>query len=380
MRPTIYLALTHDCELRGDGSGETEALVFTPMRKLMTIYEKYNVPASFTPDVMQQLAFRRRQNEHPSLKTQADAWDELMLLAYRSGHDIQLHLHTQWLNAEYSNGRWSLSSAWSLLDYAPEAVLAIVTECKSYLERLLRQVNPAYRCEIFRASALAIAPSAHLLDILVKAGITLDVSVAGGLYVDTQHVQVDYRQCEETLLPFYPQMDDARKISERREPILCVPIHTFHSSRSYVFWEQLQRGWQLTKQRVGKKTGRDKHSIEDYGRQHWSQRSHSSRTREFLDKGLLPYLTGKFFLADTGRLSRSHALFRQMLASIRKRALFSGEAAVPVVITNHTKDIWDYNSLERFIAEASQASDIRFITLTELADGLREQKFPIRKS
>jgi hypothetical protein len=58
----------------------------------------------------------------------------------------------------------------------------------------------------------------------------------------------------------------------------------------------------------------------------------------------------------------------------------SGEEAVPVVITNHTKEIWSFQSLERFVAETSQADDIRFITLTELAQKLRAQEFPIKKA
>ena len=41
MKPTIYLALTHDWELRGDGSGDIEEIQFAPMGRLLAISENY---------------------------------------------------------------------------------------------------------------------------------------------------------------------------------------------------------------------------------------------------------------------------------------------------------------------------------------------------
>ncbi len=69
---------------------------------------------------------------------------------------------------------------------------------------------------------------------------------------------------------------------------------------------------------------------------------------------------------------------REMLASIRQRARATGLSEVPVVLTNHPKDIRDLAALERFVGEASQAGDIRFITLRELAGKLRSGEFRIR--
>ena len=68
MKPTIYLALTHDWELRGDGSGDIEQIQFAPLRRLLEIYAKWNVRTTILPDVMQQLAFRRNENDHPDLR------------------------------------------------------------------------------------------------------------------------------------------------------------------------------------------------------------------------------------------------------------------------------------------------------------------------
>src|SRR5258708_39705358 len=99
MKPTIYLALTHDWELRGDGSGDIEQIQFAPLRRLLQIYAKWSVRTTILPDVMQQLAFRRSENAHPELKSQGDSWDQHLREAFLQHHDIQLHLHPQWLNA-----------------------------------------------------------------------------------------------------------------------------------------------------------------------------------------------------------------------------------------------------------------------------------------
>jgi hypothetical protein len=47
MKPTIYLSLTHDWELRGDGSGDIEEIQFAPLRRLLKIYEKFGARTTF---------------------------------------------------------------------------------------------------------------------------------------------------------------------------------------------------------------------------------------------------------------------------------------------------------------------------------------------
>src|SRR2546423_13192025 len=92
-KTTIYLALTHDSELRGDGSGDIEQIQFAPLRRLLEIYAKCSVHTTILPDLMQQIRFRRLEVEHAELKPLADSWDEHVREAFGHGHDIQLHLH-----------------------------------------------------------------------------------------------------------------------------------------------------------------------------------------------------------------------------------------------------------------------------------------------
>jgi len=364
MIPQIYLALTHDWELRGDGSGDIEKIQFAPLRRLLEIYQKAGARTTFLPDVMQQIRFRGLQDEHAELKRAADSWDEHAREAMRLGHDVQLHLHSQWSNAGYDNGQWHLRGDWSLINYDRDSTKSMISDCQSYLENVLRPVDPEYRCVAFRASALALAPSAHLLSSLAALGIEIDVSVAGGVYLNNDTLQLDYRTCEETFLPYYPQMDDARRISSQREPIVCVPLNHFYGSRRLVTKQNLA----LAKARLSnpEKTTAGVARLD----------SQSTGLARVYEKLIAPAIKRKHFVSDTSRLN--YPLMREMLASIRQRARDSGLAKVPVVLTNHPKDIRDWVGLERFVGEVADAPDLEFITLSELAEKIRSGEFSVK--
>lgn len=367
MTPTIYLALTHDWELRGDGSGDIEEIQFAPMRRLLAIYQKFGARTTFLPDVMQQVRFRSLQAQHSELKREADAWDKHARAAYADGHDIQLHLHSQWSDAQYENGKWQLHGAWSMLKYECDSANQMVAESKRYLEELLQPIDPQYRCVAFRASALALAPSQHLLSSLASLGIEIDVSMAAGFYLNNETLELDYRNCEETFLPYYPRMDDARNVSDQREPIVCVPLNHFYGSRR-----------EVTRQNLALATARASRSAKASSPptprpQLDTQTSGIARVYEKL---IAPAIKRKYFVSDLSRLN--YPLMREMLASIRRRARASGLSKLPVVLTNHPKDIRDWEAIERFVGEVAAADDIEFITLSDLAAKLRSGQLPVQ--
>jgi len=375
MEPTIYLALTHDWELRGDGSGDIEQIQFAPLRKLLEVYRSFGARTTFLPDVMQQLTFRRFESAHAELKPLADSWDEHMREAFRQGHDIQLHLHPQWQEARYENGHWYLDGDWSILNYDRETAYAMLADAKDYLENLLRPIDSTYRSVAFRAGALAAAPSDHLFKSLVKLGIQLDVSIASGLFVHDHNLQLDYRNCEETFLPFYPAMGDARKLSDKRGDIVCVPLNHFYGSRRAVARQNVSLAHREL--RRGSARNRDVESPIKMPDRSRLNRQHSPLGLVF-EKLILPAVKRKHFISDTSRLN--YPLMREMLKSIRRRARASGLPQIPVVLTNHPKDIRDLAAIERFVEDLSQADDLKFITLTELADKLRRDEFQIRSN
>jgi len=363
----IYLALTHDWELRGDGSGDIEEIQFAPMRRLLAIYKRFGVRTTFLPDVMQQVRFRSLQEKHENLGRDADHWDEHAREAYTAGHDIQLHLHSQWSDARYEDGKWHLQGAWSLLKYDRDGAARMIGESKHYLEELLSSVDQTYRCVAFRASALALAPSPHLLSTLAALGIEIDVSMAAGFYLANETLQLDYRKCEETFLPYYPRMDDARLVSTKHESIVCVPLNHFYGSRREVTKQNLA----LVAGRLGA-SGKASNAQTPRA-QLDTQTSGAARVYEKL---IAPAIKRKHFVSDLSRLN--YPLMREMLASIRARVHDAGLSQVPVVLTNHPKDIRDWDAIERFVGEVAEAKDIEFITLSQIAERVKSGDFQVK--
>ena len=375
-KPTIHLALVDDWELRGDGSGDARKLQFEPMRRLVSIYNRIGIRGSFNAEVMQQLTFRKHQGEHPQLKSLADEWDDIFAETYHQGHDIQLHVHPQWQNAQYQNGEWNLTSDWSILNHSRDVALKILVDAKSYLESLLRKIDQSYRCVSFRSGAWCIAPSPFMLQLLVELGIVFDMSIVAGVLYDTKNIKLDYTNCEEEFLPYYPVMSDARRVSDKVEPIICVPTNSFYTSRRYVFGRHMQKVGGKVKQRIAPKpsdTSNGGHKEEVYGE--WAE-VETGFVRRVYQKGVVPYLRGKHTISDLAQLD--YPLLKEMLGSIRKRAGQSGLSDVPIVLENHTKDLHNFAAIEQFLEEAAGSSDVKFITLRELATDLKQGKFKIK--
>ncbi|MFN2576166.1 MAG: hypothetical protein ABR607_00585 [Pyrinomonadaceae bacterium] len=376
MPPTIHLAFVDDWELSGDGSGDPRDLQFQPMRELVRIFNAHGVRGSFNAEVMQQLTFRRVGRGNREVNALADDWEQNVLGTFQAGHDIQLHIHPQWNDARYENGRWQLHGDWSILKYSADEARLMIGQGKEYLESLLRTVDPNYRCVSFRSGSWCIAPSSHILNTLVDFGIVFDMSIVGGVRYHTRRIDLNYTNCEEDFLPFYPVMTDARKVSNKREPIVCVPTNHFYGSRRQTIQHHARKVIGSVKRRVtspGNESGSGR-TVATYGHE-WAQ-ADATPFKKVYEKGVLPYLKGRHLISDLAQLD--YPLMTEMLASIRKRARAANVDAVPIILENHTKDIHNFSHIERFIEHVSQAPDIKCMTLSEIAADIRRSRFPIK--
>jgi len=367
----IHLALTDDWELRGNGSGDIEQIQFRAMRELLDLYDSHGVKSTFNAEVMQQLTFRRLQDSHTHLKPLADEWDEHVRLAFARGHDIELHVHPQWSKFSFENNRWILKGDWSLLNYEPEQSYAMLAASKAYLQQLLAPLDPNYRCVSFRSGSSAVAPSAFLLGQLAELGIVFDMSLIQGLHVNTRNLQLDYRHSDEGFLPFYPQMHDARKMSNKVEPIVCVPIFSFNLSRRRCMAEVVTK----VRGKIGSRNS-GAEAADSYAAQEWDDIGRSSLPAKVYDKVVQPCLKGKHVVADIGRLD--FPSLREMLDAIREAAHNSNESEVWVVLTNHSKYISDFSHIDRFLHEASKYDDVDFVTLRTIAEAIQAGRVRVK--
>ncbi|MCA1607687.1 MAG: hypothetical protein LC775_19980, partial [Acidobacteria bacterium] len=251
----------------------------------------------------------------------------------------------------------------------------MLSESKKYLEDILRPLDPAYKCVSFRSGSSCIAPSPFALELLARLGIVFDMSIVGGLRVNTANIQIDYTHCEESFLPFYPRMADARKVSDKTEPIVCVPIFHFYLSRYQAFRQTFSKTWQKAGQRITA-AGTGNSDDEHYANREWAEIGRTSTHARIYDKAIKPCLTGKYEVGDTSRLD--YGGLREMLEAIRAMARASGLSELPVILTSHSKYIKDFGPIERFVREVSSADDMEFATLSQLATKLQAGEFPIK--
>lgn len=382
----IHLVLTDDWELRGNGSGSMPRIQFDTMERLVAVYERHGLKASFSVEVMQQLKHLEAGEREPGLLDLARRWEEHVREALRRGHDVQLHVHPQWHGAARREGRWHLTAAWSILDHPAERVAAMLRACREYLESVLRPVDPAYRCVAFRSGSWCLAPGAAILDLLIENGIVLDTSIVHGIHYD-RLVRLDYRQVEEPFLPYYPDRRDARRVAASREPLVCVPTHSFHYRPPAKIRDAVARrlsrlpgvgrrfdcgedAWRSPDSVPIPSAGTD--SYDDWKMGGGDDGGAGGGLRAWLHR----YLTPTHYVSNLAGLSL--VLMREMLRDIRARAAASGWPEVPVVLQNHTKDLGWLDPIERFSALLASSPDIEVITLAELARRLQAGRYPVR--
>lgn len=379
MTPRIHLALVDDWELRGDGSGDMAKIQLEPLRRLLEIYEANGLKASINAEVMQQLAHRRLAARHAALGHLADRWDEAVMDAFQRGHDVQLHTHCQWSRCDFDGERWQLDGNWDITSYSRPEAADMIAGSKEYLEKLVRRVDPGYSVCSYRAGSWAIAPSEHMMEVLAASGVAVDISIVGGMKVANTKVCVDYSMVEEGFLPFYPLPTDARRVSARKEPIVCIPTFSFVVSlfffgalgtahlatdllaRAGLDWTHLTR--KPSRVPLDKKTA--SYAV-------WAPRKQSIAGR------MLAKLRAenRFYIADLSEMSG--LLWRRMLDEIRRKARLSGWATVPVVLENHTKDLGDMRNIQLFAEHVARQPDIEVVRLRDIVANLRAGLYPVR--
>jgi hypothetical protein len=378
----IQLILVDDWELRGDGSGDVRRIQFDTMSQLLAIYESYGIRASVNAEVMQQLYHRQFGVAHADLAVVANEWDAFVISMYKRGHDVQLHIHSQWLNAQYESGRWVLPSAWSILKHTPNDARSMIQAGKIYLEKLIRTVNPHYRCVSFRSGGWCIAPSDTILTTLADAGIMFDMSIVAGIAYRNAKIQLDYRYCDESFLPYYPDMRDARRVSAVPTRIVCFPTFSFKVPLEIIH-RDLFRLWNVASKMLGLPPRRrdrapNETPVAASDRNAPAEPEYGVWNETFSAK-LLKRFRPSHHIADLSALTVP--LMERMLETIRAKAESTGWPVVPVILENHTKDIGDFAPIEKFARLLSMQQDIEVITLAEVADNLARKVYsPITAS
>ncbi|MDM7998533.1 MAG: hypothetical protein QUS33_00665 [Dehalococcoidia bacterium] len=193
----IYVVYDNDYEvfLGANYRPESEVLIDTTER-ILSACEDIGVRMTLYCDVT--CLWRYRELGHNSFP---EAVDAQLQRAVQRGHDVQAHIHPHWLvteiirdepgivkyefeRAKFFLGNWIPEGGPALRRFCAD----VLRRAKTYLEDLLRPVNPSYRCIAFRAGGYGLQPNAgDVLWALRDAGYLIDSSVVPGV-VDHSNV------------------------------------------------------------------------------------------------------------------------------------------------------------------------------------------------
>src|ERR1035437_4549993 len=119
----IDCIFTLDYEIYGNGAGALRDLVYEPAQRLRDIFTKWN--ARFVNFIeVAELEKIEACGTDPAIDLVKGQIKEF----YRDGFEIGLHLHPQWCNACYHQGRWFLDYSEYNLCTLPRTRVARIVE------------------------------------------------------------------------------------------------------------------------------------------------------------------------------------------------------------------------------------------------------------
>lgn len=234
-RQRTLVALTVDYETwqpQPDGFVlDWEKDVLEPTQRLLEMFDAGGAKLTIFAELGEYLWLMAHR---PAISEQmAEQWRD----AVSRGHDVQLHLHPNWLpelNPTVSNGRWE----WDLTraraaDY-PGDLAAAIERCKTALEVAIRPVAPDYEVVAFRAGTYEAQPFQRLYDALAEKGIWCDSSVVPGDRRPDRHY--DYRHAYADHQPWFASRYDPQlKAPPAEREVLELPIFATRSGERWTF-------------------------------------------------------------------------------------------------------------------------------------------------
>jgi hypothetical protein len=231
----LDVLFTLDYEIHGNGQGSPRELMLEPTARMLRQFDRHGAKLTVMADVGEILRFRRHMEETGRDDFAYAAIAEQLKLVVRTGHDVQLHVHPAYFNAELVDGRWKLDySEYDLAGLGSERIDEIVRTGKTFLEELLQPAGPGYACLASRSANWSMQPSPDLVAALTRNGIRIDTSVFK-YGRRTGLVQFDYRHAHSALVPWRIDPADVCRAHPDGEllefPIYAEnrPIHRFAS-------------------------------------------------------------------------------------------------------------------------------------------------------
>lgn len=226
----LNLCITFDYELfMGENYRPEEEILIQPSDAIGAMLRDIGVPATFFADVCCPMQYRKLGK--PAFPQQLD---EQLVRLHAMGHDVQLHIHSNWLAADevgekvrFERDTFRLHNWANGDDYAP--VTRILMDGKRYLEDLLTPGDPSYRCVAFRAGGYCIQPEQKMARSLLDAGLVIDSSVCCGFSYQGDGMYYDFKDIRKPFNCYFSEETgfDARSAEKTADAVFEIPVGGF---------------------------------------------------------------------------------------------------------------------------------------------------------
>lgn len=229
----MLAAVTVDYEtwqpIPADRTIDWERDVFRPAAELLDLFDQLGARLTFFAEMGEY--FWLDANEPELARRMEEQWRDAM----SRGHDVQLHLHPNWLpelGARRLADGWSWNEALASLDAYPGDLETLIRRCCERLTSVLAPVQQGYRPRCFRAGGYRVQPFRRLREALLANGIDCDTSVyAGGVSEERGY---DYRHAWSAHQPYYAAAEDPQLAAPPAEERLVeLPIFTFRPGQRW---------------------------------------------------------------------------------------------------------------------------------------------------
>ena len=308
----IECIFTLDYEIYGDGQGTLRDLVYDPAERLRALFLRHGVRFVNFVEVAE---FQRidEAGSDPAI----DSVKRQIRALHADGFETGLHLHPQWCNAVYEQGRWRLDeSEYNLCKLTRARVSEIVDRSLGYLKQLVG--DPSFSPLSFRAGNWLFQPTQPAAGVLAERGLKIDSSVfKGGLQ---RSRGLDYRPSLKNS-HFWTFETDVNR-PDTNGSMIEMPIHV----EMVPFWRM------LTVKRVALHNRRGDAA---------PRRNRVGRLGDYLR---LRYPLKLDFCRMT--LDELTSMMRRIISKDRE----APDSLRPVVAIGHTKDLVDVDTVDSFLS------------------------------
>lgn len=191
----MNIFVTFDYELYfGARTGTVERCITGPTDLLTAVADKTGVKFTHFVDTCFLLRLKSEMQRFASLRKDYDLLTQQMERLWKSGHDLQLHLHPHWEDSYYDGEKWvCITRRYKLSDFPAEEIPAMVQRNKAELANYA----DASGIKAFRAGGWCVQPFEHIRTALHQEGIKIDSSVFPGGVYSSAHYAYDFRGAPE---------------------------------------------------------------------------------------------------------------------------------------------------------------------------------------